>query len=285
MFTINDLKSKAPAVFRTAEQGAKDGASGKYLFIPTVDIIDDLSKLGWDIYDVAQQKSKTSPDTTRHMVRFRNKEFGSVGVNGNIPEILFTNSHDRTKSMNFHVGIFRLVCSNGLVIKDKTFGELNLKHNTLMGYSFEDVRTMIQGVTENLPQVMEKIKAFETIEMSIEAARELAIKSFAVRYPEYVNKEGVLDKATLTASVDIDSLLRPIVLRMFQTTCGPFIIVYRRKLLKENTNTSVMTENFVRLDQSKTSCLVWISTRSCGLLRRSLPYENLHFTIRAARFL
>lgn len=209
MFTINDLKSKAPAVFRTAEQGAKDGASGKYLFIPTVDIIDDLSKLGWDIYDVAQQKSKTSPDTTRHMVRFRNKEFGSVGVNGNIPEILFTNSHDRTKSMNFHVGIFRLVCSNGLVIKDKTFGELNLKHNTLMGYSFEDVRTMIQGVTENLPQVMEKIKAFETIEMSIEAARELAIKSFAVRYPEYVNKEGVLDKATLTASVDIDSLLRP----------------------------------------------------------------------------
>jgi hypothetical protein len=206
MFQLNDLKSKAPAVFRTAEQGAKTGASGKYLFIPTVDIIDDLSKLGWDIYDVAQQKSKTSPDTTRHMVRFRNKEFGAVGINGNVPEILFTNSHDRTKSMTFHVGLFRLICSNGLVIADKTFGQLNLKHNTSLGYSFENVREMIGGVTEALPSVFDKIKSFEETELSVEAARELAIKSFAVRYPEYL-KEGKLDRASLTASVDVDSLL------------------------------------------------------------------------------
>lgn len=208
MFTIEHLKSKAPAVFRTADQGAKSGVSDKYLFIPTVDIIDDLSKLGWDIHDVAQQKSKTSPDTTRHLVRFRNKEFGAVGMNGNIPEILFTNSHDRTKSMTFHVGLFRLICSNGLVIADKTFGKLNLKHNTVMGYSFEDVREMITGVTETLPTVFDKIKSFEQTELNESQAVELAIQAFAARYTEY-NKDGNLDRSGIVSSVDINKLLIP----------------------------------------------------------------------------
>lgn len=210
MFSIEDLKSKAPAVFRTAKQGAKEGASDKYLFIPTVDVIKDLSKFGWNIYDVAQQKSKTSPDTTKHLVRFRHKDFGNVGLNGNIPEILFTNSHDRTKSMNFHVGIFRLICSNGLVVADSTFSKLNVKHNTLMGYSLEGIRDMINDVTENLPVVFNNIKKFEKTNLNEKKRIELATKMFAVRYPEYVNENGLIKMSDIQASTDVNNLLTPL---------------------------------------------------------------------------
>lgn len=210
MFSIENLKSKAPAVFRTAEEGAKTGASDKYLFIPTVDVINDLSKFGWDIYDVAQQKSKTSPDTTRHLVRFRHKDFGSVGLNGNIPEILFTNSHDRTKSMNFHVGIFRLICSNGLVVADSTFSKLNVKHNTLMGYTLESVRDLINDITSKLPVVFDNIKHFEATELNKKQRRELVAKMFAVRYPEYINEKGLVKVSDVETSTDINALLTPI---------------------------------------------------------------------------
>lgn len=58
MFSVEELKAKAPAVFRTAEEGAKAGASKHYQFIPTVDVIDDLSKFGWNIHDVGQQSRR-----------------------------------------------------------------------------------------------------------------------------------------------------------------------------------------------------------------------------------
>jgi hypothetical protein len=206
MFTVEELKAKAPAVFRTAEEGAKAGASKHYQFIPTIDVIDDLSKFGWNIHDVGQQKSKTSPDTTRHLVRFRHQDFGAVGVGGNIPEILFTNSHDRTRSMNFHVGLFRLICSNGLVVADATFGKLNLRH---MGYSFENVREMIGDITEKLPVVFDTIKTFERTEMSEEARKDFAMKAFAIRYPEYINEKNVADLAQIALSVDVNGLLVP----------------------------------------------------------------------------
>jgi hypothetical protein len=207
MFSVEELKSKAPAVFRTAEEGAKNGASSKYLFIPTVDVIEDLSKFGWDIYDVAQQKSKTSPDTTRHLVRFRHKDFGAVGLKGNIPEILFTNSHDRTKSMNFHVGIFRLICSNGLVVADSTFSKLNIKHNTLLGNTLNGVRELISDVTTNLPVVFDNIKRFEATQLDIQSRRELVMKMFAVRYTDYIGEDGNVKLSDIEASTDVDAFL------------------------------------------------------------------------------
>jgi hypothetical protein len=206
-YLVEELKLKAPAVFRTAEEGAKNGASSKYLFIPTVDVIEDLSKFGWDIYDVAQQKSKTSPDTTRHLVRFRHKDFGAVGLNGNVPEILFTNSHDRTKSMNFHVGIFRLICSNGLVVADSTFSKLNVKHNTLLGHTLDNVRELINDVTTNLPVVFNNIKRFEETKLNEDKRRELVMKMFAVRYPDYLGKDGNVKMSEIEASTDVDKFL------------------------------------------------------------------------------
>lgn len=206
MFTLEQLKTKAPSVFRTAEQGPCEKASDKYQFIPTLDVIDDLSKFGWNVYDVAQQNSKKNPDTTRHVVRFRHNSYGPGTVGENVPEIVFMNSHDRTKSMQFHIGIFRLVCSNGLVVADKTFGKLNLRH---MGYSFDSVRSMITDLTSKLPRVFETIKKFESVTMTREDQISFAVKAFATRYPKFINDNGIVNKSDVLSSVDVDSLLVP----------------------------------------------------------------------------
>jgi len=200
MYTLEQLREKAPAVFRTAEEGAKHGASDKYKFIPTLDIIDDLNKFGWNIHDVAQQKSK-QPETARHIVRFRHSMFSAPGIVGEtIPEIILSNSHDRTKSMTFHVGLFRLVCSNGLVVADKTMAKLNLRH---MGYEFEEVRTLINHATQSIPNAFETIKRFQAVDIDRSVAREFAIRALMVRYPQ-------LSPNDLMATMNVENLLKVI---------------------------------------------------------------------------
>lgn len=108
--------------------------------------------------------------------------------------------------MNFHVGLFRLICSNGLVVADATFGKLNLRH---MGYSFDNVRGMIGDITEKLPVVFNTIRTFEKTELTEQARREFAMKAFAIRYPEYIKENNLVDMALISSSVDVNALLTP----------------------------------------------------------------------------
>ena len=113
----NFIKSVAPSVYST---GPSHTVSDKYSFIPTTQIITDLSNEGWEVYDASQRKSRTGGEMfTKHMLRFRNENIPMTG--DIVPEIILTNSHDGRNAFNLHAGLFRLVCSNGLVIADQTF--------------------------------------------------------------------------------------------------------------------------------------------------------------------
>ena len=81
-------------------------------------------------------------------------------------------------SFKFELGIFRLVCSNGLIIKDKDMGGFNIRHS---GYSFEELQITLNQAVERLPDLVGRINQFNQIIMSKEAQREFAQKAFALR--------------------------------------------------------------------------------------------------------
>lgn len=178
-----DLKLAAPAVFRTKEEGAAPGASKHYKFITTLEIINDMSKLGWYVHTASQRNSKKAPETTKHMVVFRSKEYASVG--GHIPEILLINSHNRTSSFTFHIGLFRNISNTRLIVNSDTFADLNLRH---MGYSFESIQNTINKITTNIPTIFDTVNQFMGINLSLDKQADFALKSFSIRYPEYVNE-------------------------------------------------------------------------------------------------
>ena len=205
MYELEKIKELAPAAFRMPEDGAQDGVSKHYQFMTTAEIIDGLGGMGWDVHSAMQQKSKKNPETTKHMLRFRNDNYGSLGIKGNVPEILLVNSHDRTTSLNFHVGIFRIICSNGLVIADETLNKFRIRH---MGTTFDEVRGLINNITENLPTVFDAINRFEGVIMSEEAQTEFAMRAFAIRFPEYINpKTNALNTKKVMKNVSIDEIL------------------------------------------------------------------------------
>ena len=49
-------------------------------------------------------------------------------MNGTIPEILLINSHDGSTSLRMEAGLFRLVCSNGLIVKSQDIYSSRTRH-------------------------------------------------------------------------------------------------------------------------------------------------------------
>jgi hypothetical protein len=105
------------------------------------------------------------------------------------PQILLTNSHDGKAAFNFRVGIFRLVCSNGLVISDADFNNVSIRH---INYSFETLQTKIQEVIAKLPNLVNKINLFKQTELTEAQMADFAQKAAALRTKQTINIMDVL---------------------------------------------------------------------------------------------
>ena len=104
----------APSIF--AEQ-AHESRSGRYTYIPTIEVLDALKKEGFDPFMVCQTRvrDESQREHTKHMVRLRHaSQIAAKEAN----EIVLLNSHNGTSSYQMIAGMFRFVCQNGMVCGD-----------------------------------------------------------------------------------------------------------------------------------------------------------------------
>jgi hypothetical protein len=178
--TKEQIKEQAPLVFASAPTNPE--VSGKYLFVNTETIIDDLAKLNWFPVQVAQRKGRKKVGTifSKHMVAFQNPDIKITGSDGDeaYPRILLTNSHDGMQSFRFSVGIFRLVCSNGLVVADEKFNDFRIKHK---GYTFDELRDVVSQAVKDLPNKVEVMNQMRNRILSEEEKQKLAIDALLIR--------------------------------------------------------------------------------------------------------
>lgn len=169
--TDEQIRKVAPSVFAAAPwQGNANrvGMSEKYRFIPTVEVMDGLRDSGF--YPVRAQQSRTriegKAEFTRHMLRFRLRGQDSPSSVGDIiPEIILTNSHDGTAAYNLMFGLFRLACLNGLVVADAQFTTIRARHSGPASLIEEVLRGSL-GMFEQAPQIINRVKEFQAIELS-----------------------------------------------------------------------------------------------------------------------
>lgn len=178
--TKEQIKNSTPLIF--AEAPTNPDVSSKYLFVNTETIIDDLEKLGWLPVNAAQRKARKKEGTifSKHMVAFQNPDIKITSKDGDdaFPRILLTNSHDGMQAFKFSVGIFRLVCSNGLVVADEKFSDFNIKHK---GYSFEELRNVVRQAVEDLPNRVQVMNDMKNRILSEEEKRKLALDAMLIR--------------------------------------------------------------------------------------------------------
>ena len=182
--SMEDIKKSAPSIFQTKQ---KANLSEHYVHIPTDKVIDDMIQLGWKPCQAVEVKArkKNTVGYQRHMIKFFNPNITIEGNNGDnvFPQILLTNSHDGLSSFKFQIGLFRLVCSNGLVVMDTSYGDFKLRH---MGYTFSELQTKINEAVSEFPGLVEKINKLQNTELTDKQIDVFAKKAAAVRFGEHV---------------------------------------------------------------------------------------------------
>ena len=159
--TNEQLKVKAPSLFQ--DQPYHE-VSQKYHFIATIEIIEQLRAESWYPVTVneAGVRDLEKDGFQQHYVRFQHFS-DLINPTSNIVELLLFNSHDRSKSFTISAGIYRYVCSNGLVIADNVFDSYKIKH---LGDKENDVINAVNKITQIKPKLLEKISKFESITLN-----------------------------------------------------------------------------------------------------------------------
>jgi hypothetical protein len=188
-YTLDQIKAIAPSVFTTDKA---PHLTDKYIQTPTSRVVEDLMNLGWQVTKAQEVKSRKYKGFQKHIVVFRNPNITIKGKDGDdaFPQILLTNSHDGKAAFNFRVGIFRLVCSNGLVNSDADFSNVSIRHTN---YTFESLQTKIGEMIAKLPNLVQKINLFKTTELTEDQMKDFATKAMQLRTKQRVNIMDVLN--------------------------------------------------------------------------------------------
>ena len=197
--TKEQISEMAPSVFATKPS---DEVSNKYTHIPTERVIDDMELLGWKPIEAKEVKArkKSTKGFQKHLLVFRNNDVVINGEDGDTvyPQILLTNSHDGKNSFQFQAGLYRLVCSNGLVIATEKFEDVKMRH---MGYTFEDLQVKIKDMVEKLPLTVESMNKMKAMEMEQEQILAFANDALNARFTE---------KELARIEIDIEELVNPV---------------------------------------------------------------------------
>ncbi|MEJ6326989.1 DUF932 domain-containing protein, partial [Klebsiella pneumoniae] len=121
--TNDELVKVVPSVFSEEKHNSR---SDRYTYIPTITLLDKLREEGFQPFFACQSRVRDEDKRghTKHMVRLR-REGANKGTE--VPEIILLNSHDGSSSYQMIPGMFRFVCTNGLVC-GTSFGEIRVPH-------------------------------------------------------------------------------------------------------------------------------------------------------------
>ncbi len=137
----DQIRRVAPSIFADAPHESR---SERYSYIPTAAVLTELRKEGFQPFMVTQTRVRDEGkrEHTKHMLRLRH----ASQINGaEANEIVLLNSHDGTSSYQMLAGMFRFVCSNGLVCGD-TVADVRVPHKgDVAGHVIEGAYQVLGG--------------------------------------------------------------------------------------------------------------------------------------------
>lgn len=180
-----ELRKIAPSLF--TEQPYHD-VSDKYNFISTIEIVEQLRSKSWFPVSVSQSgvRELGKDGFQQHYVRFQNFT-DLINPSGNVVELLLFNSYDRSKAFTISAGIYRYVCSNGLVLADSIFDSYKIKH---LGDRNNDVENAVNRITQVKPKLLSKISRFESINLNQDEKEAFLQNALPLRFSKHLELDN-----------------------------------------------------------------------------------------------
>ena len=172
----DQIRAVAPSIFAQPQHGSR---SERYSYIPTATVLQELRGEGFQPFMVCQTRVRQEGrrDFTKHMIRLRH----ASQINGaEANEIVLLNSHDGTSSYQMLAGMFRFVCSNGLVCGD-TVADVRVPHKgDVAGHVIEGAYEVLRG----FDRVKESRDAMHAITLNDGESEVFARAALALRYDD-----------------------------------------------------------------------------------------------------
>jgi hypothetical protein len=173
---VEELRRQAPAVFahRPSERTGRT-----YTFIPTGRVVAGLMDAGF-LPVAARQTRSRQPEHAQHVVRLR-RRFETVALKDAVPEIVLLNSHDGTSAYQLRVGLFRLVCLNGLLVSKGAVATVRVTHR---GDVVDDVVTGALTLAERFGEVAGQVERMERRVLTEDERHALARQALTLRFDD-----------------------------------------------------------------------------------------------------
>jgi hypothetical protein len=171
MITLDQLKSQTPSVFATSPSTKM---SDKYVFVPTMDILENFEREGWEL---ASAKQVGRGIHSVHELRLRNGELPKVG--DTLVEAIIRNSHNGMAAFQVSAGLHRLVCSNGLTVPTALAESFNIRHSR---FDLDEVKRLTESFAGKLPKIEGSVRRMMEREMTIDEKIEFVRKSVGIRF-------------------------------------------------------------------------------------------------------
>ncbi|MCK6817895.1 DUF945 domain-containing protein [Enterobacter chengduensis] len=172
----DQIRRVAPSIFADAPHESR---SERYAYIPTAAVLAELRKEGFEPFMAAQTRVRHDDrrDYTKHMLRLRH----ASQINGaEANEIVLLNSHDGTSSYQMLAGMFRFVCSNGLVCGD-TVADVRVPHKgDVAGHVIEGAYEVLSG----FDRVKESRDSMRAITLNDGESEVFARAALALKYDD-----------------------------------------------------------------------------------------------------
>ena len=178
--TSDQIRARAPAVY--AHDYAED-LSTKYGNFNSANAIEVMSDYGYGVTQAAQVKGRSEKANIygQHLMAFA-KRHEINALSEQQPEIIFYNSHDGKSSMKLFAGIYRFVCSNG-IIAGEGFDQRMVHYKSNLD-SFEDLLTYTAAKLEDVTDFTRKLQRIIPDEQTV---NRFAKQALSTRYEYFAN--------------------------------------------------------------------------------------------------
>jgi hypothetical protein len=150
-------------------------------YIPTLDVITKLQHEGWQLKGVDEQRGKNRKISSNY-VQMQHPDFAvknSKGKDEAYTSITISNSCNGNKPLQMSLGMFRQVCTNGLVMFDQHAEAENIKHIEI---NYRNLDRFIASVTNKTGKLLTEVSEMKHKGLSLEDMRKLALEAASLRY-------------------------------------------------------------------------------------------------------
>lgn len=147
--------------------------SSRYQNLDSNDVVERLEDMGltFEGISLASAYKPSNRGFQKHLLTFST---GRELTDGNFLQLLVTNSYNGKTSLQFNLGIYRMVCANGLIVGDTIYSRRVLHK----GDAQKQLEDAYDDFKEAIPTVQSKVITLSKSEYSVEDEKSYINKAF-----------------------------------------------------------------------------------------------------------